>query len=223
MGRVRRESGLTFLEVMIAAALLAVVMLAVVSAAATGQTNVRETTEQVVAMNAARNKMEELLQADWNQLLAYYKNYLNRTYAPGATNPPNFFGVALPGEPLVIDPVRGAPWPYPDPVNPTVPANRLGEIVVREPLAGECPGYMGGATHFPQRAFPGASTIPTPPNPSAPTMLVLIVTVDLNAPPPTFPWARPVDGSHSLKRTGQKSPAAAAPVRVQLRSMRSFL
>ncbi len=222
MERVRRQSGLTFLEVMVAASLLAVVMLAVVSAAATGQTSVRETSEQTAAMNAARNKMEELLQADWQTvLLPYYKNYLNKTHAPGATNPPNFFGVAIPGEPPVFDPVRGAPFPYPDPVNSRVPANRCGEIVVREPLAGECPGYRGGGTHFPQAPFPGAANVPMPPNPAAPTMLVLIVTVDLNTPPPTFPWARPTGGSQSQKRFGVRG--GAAPPRVQLRSMRSFL
>ncbi|MEZ0229298.1 MAG: prepilin-type N-terminal cleavage/methylation domain-containing protein [Planctomycetota bacterium] len=221
MGKARRNSGLTFLEVMIAASLLAVVMLAVVSAAATGQTSVRETSEQTIAMNAARNKMEELLQADWTALLGYYKNYLNRTYQPGPANPPNFFGVALPGEAPVFDPVRGAPFPYPDPVNPSVPANRCGDIVVREPLAGECPGYMGGNTHFPQAAFPGATPVPTPPNPQAPTMLVLIVTVDLNTPPPSFPWARPSIATQTSKRTGTRG--AAAPPRVQLRSMRSFL
>lgn len=209
LGR-RGERGLTFLEVIVAAALLAVIMLAVISATASGQTVVKETSEQTTAMNYARSTMEALLESDWQtQLLPYYKNYLNQTYAPGPSNPPNFFPVPIPGEPPLIDPAHPGSI-FMDPITPSIPANKLGQFIVREPLPGECPGYMGGGTHFPQAAFPGPGTIPLPPNPTAPTMLVLIVTVDLDSPGPTYPWAR-------TRKPGQ------ANIKIQLRGMRSYL
>jgi prepilin-type N-terminal cleavage/methylation domain-containing protein len=158
----RRQRGLTFLEVMIAAALLAVVLMAAMSATATSQRAIGESTDQEISMNAARNVTEALLQAPWADGAGGLLSYM---HAPGGTP----FYVPIPG---------------------AAPGTNYGTIFVREPTASECPGYNRGGG--PRWVLNSTPTVPVPPAGNAPTLLVLIVRVQFPLPSgPPIPGRAP--------------------------------
>lgn len=157
-GRAAGARGLTLVEVILASSVLAVAVLALMSASSTTSRSISENSELVIAQGAAHDAMEELLRQQWvappgppqADLISRYNNFLSGLQ--------NTFTVKGPGLP---------------------PGNTYGRIVVREPTAAEAPAYNQG--RGPKRTTPWTGAAPLPP--SGPSLLLITVTVNIPARP----------------------------------------
>lgn len=180
ISRLSRKRGFTLLEVMIATALLAILILGMTSGIGATQRSVIETSEQTIAANAANDALESCLLMNWDTsggtpdpsgavgaaqwakqpLLSLYNSYI----AANAASPP----LPVPAQRFCV-------------VGPgMVPGNTFGSIIVREPTATEAPAYnLGLGKKYTGAATPTASNIPNAlrAQSGGPTLLVIVVEV----------------------------------------------
>jgi prepilin-type N-terminal cleavage/methylation domain-containing protein len=224
MEKVRvRQRGLTFVEVLIASAVLLIVLLVALQGTATTQVTVNDTNDQAIAENTANNIMQFLLETTW--LDNYDAANPSRTYPSGAA--PGILNY-LHGN-VKLSPtsafVPGTLTPFPVPVPGYPAANTIGTFWVTEATATDCPGYgnsprYNGALQRMQVRFqpstsPFFNLVPYAP-PNAPTVLELIVQVNI---PPFASTQTPYPGAASTRA----ATAGRPPTFVQLRSLRSSL
>ncbi len=224
MEKVRvRTRGLTFVEVLIASAVLIVILLVALQGTATTQVTVNDTNDQTVAENTANNIMQFLLETSW--LDNYDAANPSLTYpsgaAPGILNYLHGNVKLTPASAFV----PGTFTQFPVPVQGYPAANTIGTFWVTEATAADSPGYGSSPRYngtlqrmqvrFQPAASPFFNLVPYAP-PNAPTVLKLIVQVNI---PPFAAAQTPYPGAVSTRATTTGRP----PTFVQLRSLRSSL
>jgi len=218
-----RARGLTFVEVLIASAILCVILMVALQGTATTQVTVNDTNDQLIAQNTANNIMQFLLETQW--LDNYDSGTASLTYpngaAPGILNYLHGTTKLTPAGTLV--PGTSTSFTIPVPGYPAV--NTLGTFWVTEATQGECPSYGNSPRYngtlksmqvrFQPAGSPFFPLVPYAP-PNAPTVVSLIVQVNI---PPFATGQTPYPGTVSTLKTTVGRP----PTIIQLQSLRSSL
>lgn len=191
-----RRRGVTLLEVMIAASLLAIIILAAVSMLGTAQTLLNDNNMNAICLNAAQSRMEALLVSDWNQvLLPLYYRYLSKLNSYSFLAIPGLSGL----DPSIVGVGAGELNTINHQPDGVIGNDGAIQTIVREPFRNEAPRYNfgdGNATgnelapttsndYFPEQKITGLGPWPGGPTavniqpPFGPTLLCLVVRIKI--------------------------------------------
>lgn len=162
-----RRDGLTLLEVLVAATVLAMVLLGVASMSGSTQVALQDLDLAEAAAHSARSTLENFQSAAWTSLHPFYNAFRLTSPSPGPKVSARFE-------------VRASGL---------APGNQFGRVTVREPTQAEAPRYnRGNGPRFPysnpSNPYSGTSTsIGSPSATSEPKLYLIIVEVDIPAAP----------------------------------------